>query len=134
MAIPAIKGVELGLGFEAARLSGSKVHDEIFFEKGKFFHKTNRAGGLEGGVSNGEPIVLRAAMKPISTLRKPLKTVDLKTHEPAEAHVERADISAVEAAAVVGEAVTAFEIAKAFLEKFGGDSIEEVRQHCASMI
>ncbi len=129
MSIPAIKGVEIGLGFEAAKMPGSKVQDEIFIEKCCLARKTNNAGGLEGGVSNGQLIILRAAMKPISTLKKPLKTIDFKTKEAVEAHVERSDVCAVEAAAVIGEAVTAFEIAKAFLEKFGGDSLEEVRHH-----
>lgn len=127
--IPAVKGVEIGLGFEQAKLPGSKVHDEIYYKDGKFFHKTNNAGGLEGGVTNGEPIILKAAMKPISTLVKPLKSVDLKTKEAVEAHVERSDVCAVEAAGVVGEAVSAFEIANAFLEKFGGDGLEETRDN-----
>jgi len=125
MSIPAIKGVEIGLGFEQTKLTGSKVHDEIYYEKGKFYHKTNNAGGLEGGVTNGEPIILKAAMKPISTLTKPLKSVDLITKNKTAAFVERSDVSAVFAAAVVGEAVSAFEIANALIEKFGGDSLEE---------
>lgn len=129
MSIPAIKGVEIGLGFEQAKLPGSKVHDEIYYEGGKFFHKTNNAGGLEGGVTNGEPIIIKAAMKPISTLVKPLRSVDLKTKKAVEAHVERADVCAVEAAGVVGEAVSAFEVADAFLDKFGGDSLEETRDN-----
>ena len=126
MSIQAIKGVEIGLGFESASLPGSKVHDEIFYEKGRFTHKTNNAGGLEGGITNGESIVLRAAVKPISTLKKPLRSVDLKTKKSVEAHVERADVCAVPAAGVVGEAVVAIEVANALLEKFGGDSLEEV--------
>ncbi len=127
MAIPAVKGVETGLGFSVAALPGSKVHDEIFYSKDKgFYRKTNNAGGLEGGMSNGEPIVLRAAVKPIATLMKPLKSVDLISRKAVEALVERSDTSAVEPAAVIGEAVVAFEIAAAFLEKFGGDSIEDV--------
>lgn len=127
MAIPAVKGVEIGLGFSVAKLPGSKVQDEIFYVKGKgFHHRTNNAGGLEGGVTNGEPIVLRVAMKPIATLGKPLKSVDLLTKKAVSAHVERADICAVEAAAVIGEAVVLLEIANAFLEKFGGDSLEEI--------
>ena len=127
MSIPAIKGVELGLGFEAAKSSGSKVHDEIFFEGGSFIRKTNNAGGIEGGISNGEPIIIRAAMKPIATIRKPLKSVDFASKEATVAHVERADVCAVHAAAVVGEAASAFVIADAFLEKFGGDSLEEIK-------
>jgi chorismate synthase len=136
MSIPAIKGVEIGLGFEQAKLPGSKVHDEIYYlpagrhgGKGKFFHKTNNAGGLEGGVTNGETVILKAAMKPISTLAKPLKSVDLATKKPTEAFVERSDVSAVEAAAVVGEAVSAFEIANALIDKFGGDSLEETKDN-----
>lgn len=132
MSIPAIKGVEIGLGFEQTKLPGSKVHDEIFYEKDKFLHKTNNAGGLEGGVTNGEAIILKAAMKPISTLVKPLKSVDLKTKKAAEAHVERSDVCAVEAAAVVGEAVSAFEIARAILAKLGGDSLEEALDNFSS--
>jgi chorismate synthase len=132
MSIQAIKGVEIGLGFEQAKLPGSKVHDEIFFAKGKFTHRTNNAGGLEGGVTNGEVIILKAAMKPISTLTKPLKSVDLITKKPVEAFVERSDITAVEAAAVIGEAVSAFEIANAMMEKFGGDSLEETKDNFSS--
>ncbi|MBU0630020.1 MAG: chorismate synthase [Candidatus Margulisbacteria bacterium] len=133
MAIPAIKGVEIGLGFAAASLHGSKVHDEIFHDQDRgFYHKTNHAGGLEGGVTNGEAIVLKAAMKPISTLLNPLNSVDLTTKKPTKAHVERSDVSAVEAAGVVGEAVVALEIANAFLEKFGGDSLEEIRDNFSS--
>jgi len=129
MSIQAIKGVEIGLGFDQAKLPGSKVHDEILYKEGKFSHNSNNAGGLEGGVTNGEPIILKAAMKPISTLTKPLKSVDLKTKKPIEAFVERSDVCAVEAAAVVGEAVSAFEIANAMIEKFGGDSLEEIKDN-----
>ncbi|MEE8638221.1 MAG: chorismate synthase [Candidatus Margulisiibacteriota bacterium] len=127
MAIPAVKGVEIGLGFGMASLPGSKVHDEIFYSKDKgFYHKTNNAGGIEGGMTNGEPIVLRAVVKPIATLKKPLRSVDLVSKKASEALVERSDISAVEPAAVVGEAAAAFELAAAFLEKFGGDSLEDL--------
>ena len=127
MAIPAVKGVEIGMGFGAAELPGSKIHDEIFYSKDKgFHHKTNNAGGIEGGITNGEPIVIRAAVKPISTLVKPLKSVDISTKKASEAHVERSDISAVEPAAVVGEAAVAIELAGAFLEKFGGDAMEDI--------
>ena len=135
MSIQAIKGVEVGLGFGVASRMGSEVHDEIFLREGpqagpwKFYRETNRAGGIEGGMSNGEPIVLRAAMKPIPTLRRPLRSVDIVTKEPFEATRERSDICAVPAASVVGEAVVAFEIARAFLEKFGGDSMDEVRRN-----
>ncbi|MEI6305633.1 MAG: chorismate synthase, partial [Deltaproteobacteria bacterium] len=94
-----------------------------------YYHATNNAGGIEGGMSNGEPVLLRAAMKPIPTLYKPLRSVDLRSHEPFEAAVERSDTCAVPAALVVAEAVVAFEIAKAFLEKFGGDSLIEIRRN-----
>ena len=134
MSIPAIKGAEIGLGFESAKRSGSKVHDEIFFEDGKFDHKTNNAGGIEGGISNGEPIVIRVAMKPIATIKKPLKSVDFVSKESCEAHIERADVCAVHAAAVVGEAVSSFVIADAFLEKFGGDHLDEVKAHLKSFV
>lgn len=128
MSIQAIKGVEIGMGFEAAAHLGSEVHDEIFHSSGKgFFRKTNNAGGLEGGVTNGEPIVIRAAMKPISTLKKPLHSVDIITRKEASSHFERSDICAVPACAVIAEAVVAFEIANALLEKFGGDALEDIK-------
>ncbi|TDX45409.1 chorismate synthase [Orenia marismortui] len=126
MSIQAIKGVEVGLGFEVGKRWGSKVHDEIFYED-RFYRKSNNAGGIEGGMSNGEPLVLRAAMKPIPTLYKPLSSIDLESKEEFKASVERSDVTAVPAASVVGEAVVAIELAKVFLEKFGGDSIEEIR-------
>ncbi|MCL6612380.1 MAG: chorismate synthase [Peptococcaceae bacterium] len=129
MSIQAIKGVEVGLGFAAAQMPGSGVHDEIYHREGLgFYRKTNRAGGIEGGMTNGNPVVVRAAMKPIPTLYKPLKSVDIATREPFEASVERSDICAVPAARVVGEAVVAWEIARACLEKFGGDTLEEVKE------
>ncbi len=128
MSIQAIKGVEIGLGFAAADRRGSQVHDEIFYSKKKgFYHKTNRAGGIEGGVSNGEDIIVRAAMKPIPTLRQPLSSVDMVTKETFEASVERSDVVAVPAASVVAGAAVAFVLADAMLEKFGGDSIAETR-------
>jgi chorismate synthase len=134
IAIQAFKGVEFGLGFEAARKPGSQVHDEIAFDASQkdssalgFTRKTNNAGGLEGGMTNGQPIVVRGAMKPISTLGKPLMSVDLNTKQPSEAGWERSDISAISAASVIMENVIAFEVARAFLEKFGGDSMTEVR-------
>lgn len=134
MSIQAIKGVECGIGFEASRRPGSKVHDEIFHDPKRaavfnngFYRQTNNAGGLEGGMSNGEEIIVRAAMKPIPTLYTPLRSVDLATKEPFEAAVERSDTCAVPAAAVVAEAVVAVEIAASFLEKFGGDSLAEIR-------
>lgn len=129
MSIQAIKGVEIGLGFEGARRFGFETHDEIFYEDGRFMRRTNRAGGLEGGMSNGEPIVVRGAMKPIATQYAPMASVDLRTKEPFQASVERSDICAVPAAGVVGEAVVAFEIARAFREKFGGDSLEEMTRN-----
>jgi len=137
MSIQAIKGVEVGLGFGVAERPGSNVHDEIFYDRARLeagalspiYRTTNNAGGIEGGMSNGEPIVLRAAMKPIPTLYKPLRSVDLRTHEPFEATVERSDTCAVPAALVVAEAVVAIEIASAFLEKFGGDSLSEIRRN-----
>jgi len=128
MSIQAIKGVEVGIGFEAARRPGSKVHDQISYGDG-YHRDSNNAGGIEGGMSNGEPIVLRAAMKPIPTLYKPLRSVDMRTHEAFEATVERSDTCAVPAALVVAEAVVAIEIAGALLEKFGGDSIVEIRRN-----
>lgn len=136
MSIQAFKGVECGLGFEAARRPGSRVHDEIFYDPDlrrpaatSFYRQSNNAGGIEGGMSNGEEIVLRAAMKPIPTLYTPLRSVDLATKEPFEATVERSDTCAVPAAAVVAEAVVAIEIATAFLDKFGGDSLSEIRRN-----
>lgn len=130
MSIQAVKGVEVGLGFEAAAREGSQVQDEIFYDSGRgFYRETNRAGGIEGGMSNGEEIVLRAAMKPIPTLYRPLRSVDLVSKEPFEASVERSDVCAVPAACVIGEAVTAWEVACACLEKFGGDSMEELKRN-----
>ncbi len=131
MSIQAMKGVEIGMGFEAARRFGSEVHDDIYYEPGGagFFRKTNNAGGLEGGITNGQPIVLRVAMKPISTLYNPKKSVDIETKEAFDATVERSDICTVPAAGVVGEAVIAFEMANAMMEKFGGDSLEEMKRN-----
>ncbi|MGQ0811199.1 MAG: chorismate synthase, partial [Nitrospiraceae bacterium] len=131
MSIQAMKGVEIGMGFEAARRFGSEVHDDIYYSETEheFIRKTNNAGGLEGGITNGQPIVLRVAMKPISTLYSPKKSVDIETKEPFEATVERSDICTVPAAGVVGEAVVAFEMANAMIEKFGGDSLEEMKRN-----
>ena len=123
MGIQAVKGVEIGEGFALARLRGSEAHDEI--EPG-LRRASNRAGGIEGGVSNGEEIVVRAAMKPLPTLMRPLHSVDLATGEPADAHVERSDVAAVEALAVVVEAAVAFELARAAREKLGGDAMVDV--------
>ena len=141
MSIQAIKGVEIGMGFEMSRKSGSEVMDEIFYrnskfkiQNSKFYHKTNNAGGIEGGMTNGMPIIIRAAMKPIPTLRKPLHSVDINTKKPVKAAYERSDICAVPAAGVVGEAMTALVIAGAFLEKFGGDSMVEVKRNYNSYL
>jgi chorismate synthase len=123
--IQAVKGVEMGGGFALAHLPGSEAHDEIFRDERGYYRETNRAGGLEGGLTNGEEIVLRAAMKPIPTLMKPLRSVDVASGEPAEALVERSDTTAVEALAVVAEAAVAFELAKAAKEKFGGDALDD---------
>lgn len=132
MSIQAIKGVEIGLGFRAAALLGSQVHDEIVYERKKgFSRKTNNAGGIEGGITNGQPIVVRIAMKPIATLGKPLTCVDIKTKNKIKAQVERHDICAVAAAGIVGEAALAFELANAMTEKFGGDSLSEMRRNYA---
>jgi chorismate synthase len=133
MSIQAMKGVEIGMGFESARRFGSEVHDEIFYDqKTGFMRGTNNAGGLEGGITNGQPIVLRTAMKPIATLYAPKKSVDIQTKEPLEATIERSDICTVPAAGVVGEAVVAFEMATAMVEKFGGDTLEEMRRNYES--
>ena len=142
MSIQAIKGVEIGLGFEMARRRGSQVHDEIFFDPSKmvtegtprivptgFYRGSNNSGGTEGGMTNGAPLVVRVAMKPISTLMSPLQSVDLRSKQPADASVERSDVCAAPAAAVVGESVVAFELANAFLEKFGGDSLREIQRN-----
>ncbi|TML98177.1 MAG: chorismate synthase [Actinobacteria bacterium] len=123
MGTQAVKGVEIGEGFELASRRGSEAHDEILRDERGLYRETNRAGGIEGGVSNGEAIVVRAAMKPLPTLMKPLATVDLQTGEPAQALVERSDTAAVEALAVVAEACVAFELARASKDKFGGDAL-----------
>ena len=126
MSIPAVKGVELGLGFEAARRKGSEVHDEILPGLAR---ATNRAGGTEGGMTTGEPLVARVAMKPISTLMAPLRTVDLKTGGPAQAQSERSDVTAVPAMGVIAEAMLALVLAQALLEKFGGDALSETKRN-----
>jgi len=135
MSIPAVKGVEIGLGFDAARRPGSAVHDPI--DPGEnagdvrtaFRRRSNNAGGLEGGMTTGEPLVLRVAMKPISTLMSPLPTVDLRTGASAAAQSERSDVTAVPAMGVIAEALTAIVLADAMLEKFGGDSLGEMRRN-----
>jgi chorismate synthase len=126
MGIQAVKGVEIGAGFQLAERRGSAAHDEILADdQGALHRETNFAGGIEGGVSNGEDVVVRAAMKPLPTLMRPLRSVDLETGEPGEALVERSDVAAVEALAVVAEAAVAFEVARAAREKFGGDSLAD---------
>jgi len=135
MSIPAIKGVEIGLGFQAASLPGSKVHDEIHYAAGRgFFHLTNRAGGLEGGITNGETLVLGAAMKPIPTLTTPIQSVDVISKQAVPAATERSDICAVPAAAVVAEAAAAWVIADAVMEKFGGDHLSETMDNYRSYL
>jgi chorismate synthase len=123
MGIQAVKGVEIGEGFALSGRRGSEAHDEIFRDERGVYRETNRAGGIEGGVSNGEEIVVRAAMKPLPTLMRPLRSVDLETGEPGEALVERSDVAAVEALSVVAEASVAFELARSAREKFGGDAV-----------
>ena len=136
MSIPAVKGVEIGLGFQAARVSGADAHDEIDPAadparplSGNVRRRTNRAGGLEGGMTNGEQLVIKVAMKPISTLMRPLATVEMTTGEPAAAVAERSDVTAVPAMAVIAEGMVALVLADAFAEKFGGDSLEEMRRN-----
>jgi chorismate synthase len=135
MSVQAIKGCEIGLGFEAARRRGSQVHDPIQFDQSHrgepglgYVRPTNNAGGLEGGMTNGQPIIIRAAKKPISTLARPLESINLETKQPQEASYERSDICAVPAASVIVENVVAFEVAAALIDKFGGDSLTEMKQ------
>lgn len=129
MSIPAIKGVEIGEGFANAGLPGTKVHDELFAGgNGRVYRKTNRAGGIEGGVSNGEPIVLHAAMKPIPTTLTPLRSVNMETGKAASTEYQRSDVCAVPAASVVGEAMVAWTLAEALVEKYGGDSLAEMKR------
>jgi chorismate synthase len=136
MSVQAIKGVEIGLGFEAARAPGSEVHDPIGYdpEARAFTRPSNRAGGIEGGITNGMPVVCRAAMKPIATLKRALPSVDVRTKEPFEAAFERSDVCAVAAASVVGEAMVAITIAAALLEKIGGDSLAEAARNLAGYL
>jgi chorismate synthase len=128
LSLQATKGVEIGLGFEAARRRGSAAQDEISYD-GEFRRHTNYAGGTEGGMSNGAPLVVRVAFKPLSTLMKPLSSVDLITKEETKGNIERSDVMAIPAAAVIAEAVVAFELADAFIEKFGGDSLNEIKRN-----
>jgi chorismate synthase len=139
MSIPAVKGVEIGMGFQASRVTGAEVHDEIETTSGRartgnMRRKTNRAGGLEGGMTTGEPLVVRVAMKPISTLMRPLGTVDVATGQPAAATAERSDVTAVPAMGVIAEAMIAIVLADAFLEKFGGDAVAETRRNYDSYL
>jgi chorismate synthase len=134
LSIPAVKGVEIGMGFQAARLHGSEVHDEISLAPGRtragnVRRASNNAGGLEGGITTGEPLVVRVAMKPISTLMRPLGTIDVSTGAAASATAERSDVTAVPAMGVIAEAMLAFVLADAMLEKFGGDSLSEVQRN-----
>jgi chorismate synthase len=133
LSIQALKGVAIGDGFEVAGVPGSQAHDEIFWDEDRGYHReTNRSGGLEGGMTTGEPLVVRGWMKPLPTLTKPLRSVDIATHEPAEALRERTDSSTVPAAGVVGEAMVAFVVADAYRRKFGGDHIDDVRAALAA--
>jgi chorismate synthase len=135
LSIQAIKAVSIGDGFEVAGLPGSQAHDEIFYDDERgFWRETNRAGGLEGGMTTGAPLVIRGAMKPLPTLTKPLRSVDIETHEPAAALRERTDSCTVPAAGVVGEAMVAFVLADAYRRKFGGDHIDDVRGALAAYI
>jgi chorismate synthase len=139
LSIQAVKGVEIGIGFDAARLTGAEVHDEIEPAPGRTAtghvrRRTNRAGGLEGGMTTGEPLVIRVAMKPIATLMRPLATVDVATGDVASAAAERSDVTAVPAMGVIAEAMAAFVLAQAVLEKFGGDSLGEVRRNLAGYL
>ena len=128
MSINAIKGVEIGQGFTEARLPGSSAHDEIFYDRERgFYRRSNQAGGTEGGMTTGEPLLVRVAMKPLSTLRSPLASVDIVSKERVEAAVVRSDVTAVPAAGVIGEAMAAFVLADAMIEKFGGDSLDQMR-------
>jgi len=128
MSLQAVKGVEVGAGFENSGKLGSQVHDEIGYQKGRgFFHFTNRSGGIEGGMSNGETIILRVAKKPISTLKKPLRSVDIESKKVVKAAYERSDVCALPAASVIGEALCAWVLADVFLEKMGGDFLGEIR-------
>jgi chorismate synthase len=131
LSLQSAKGVEIGLGFRMARLPGSQVHDEIFFDEQEqeFVRRSNNAGGTEGGMTSGAPLTVRVAFKPLSTLMSPLHSVDLRSKGDALAAIERSDVCAIPAAAVIAESVVAFELARAFLEKFGGDSLVEIRRN-----
>jgi chorismate synthase len=128
LSIPSVKGIEIGDAWESAGRGGAAVQDEIRFRRGLgFFRKTNRSGGIEGGMTNGSPVVVRLAVKPIPTLARPLRTVDMKTKRPALSHRERADICVVPAVGVIGEAMLAWVLAEAYLEKFGSDCLADIK-------
>jgi chorismate synthase len=132
MSVNAFKGVEVGAGFASSAVFGSELHDEILYENDKITRSSNNAGGIEGGMSNAQPIHVKVSMKPISTLIKPLRSIDLTTMEPKLAHKERTDSCAVPAASIIGESMLAIVLADALLEKFGGDSMEQLRKHIES--
>jgi chorismate synthase len=135
LGLQAVKGVEVGLGFATARLPGSQVHDEIDFDpQAGFLRRSNNSGGTEGGMSTGEPLRVRVAFKPLSTLMRPLRSVDINTKEAVEATIERSDVCAIPAAAVIAESAVAFVLAQAFLEKFGGDSLVEIQRNYAGYL
>jgi chorismate synthase len=129
MSVNAFKGIEIGIGFESGRQLGSEVHDEIGWDGEKYTRYSNNAGGIEGGMSNAQPIIIRAVMKPIPTLIKPLRSVDIKTKENKLAHKERTDSCSVPAASIVAEAMLCFVLADAILEKFGGDTMHQLQAH-----
>jgi chorismate synthase len=129
MSIPAVKAVEIGAGVDCAMMLGSEMHDEIFVKGEKYVRKTNNAGGLEGGMTNGEDIIIKATMKPIPTMKKPLSTVDFKDKTQCQAHFERSDVCAVSACGVVAEAMIACVLLDAFLDKFGKDNIAEIKKN-----
>lgn len=134
LSINAVKGIEFGAGFAGSSRPGSEFHDQIDYAGGRFAHLSNRAGGLTGGTTNGEPIDLRATIKPISTMKKPMQSVDLISKQKVEAHYERSDVCVVPAAGVIGEAMVALILAEAFLEKFGGDSVTEIERNLAGYL
>ena len=132
MSINAFKGIEIGMGFKQAKKFGSEVHDEIDWDGNKYIRLSNNAGGIEGGMSNAQPIIIRSIMKPIPTLTKPLRSVDILTKEKKLAHKERTDSCSVPAASIISESMIAIAITDALLEKFGGDSIEQLKKHIES--
>jgi chorismate synthase len=135
LSVQAIKGIEFGLGFEFARRPGSRSHDEIFYSEEKGFYRTsNNAGGIEGGITNGEDIAVTCVMKPIPSLKRPMNSVNLATRQPDKAEAVRSDVCAVPAAGVICESALAFELARAFKEKFGGDSVEEMKRNFKSYL